>query len=124
VVDIWSLSSLLLLNDERPKLAVQAQWLKIGWRLSVKFNVEIDCTPEEARRLIGLPDVSSLHDIYLSKIATLMEQGVSPDMVETMIKNWMPMGQNGMDLLRTVMSPFSNAQNRDTATPDDKPQKS
>lgn len=90
----------------------------------MKFNVEIDCTPEEARRLIGLPDVSSLHEIYLSKIATLMEQGVSPDMVETMMKNWMPMGQNGMDLLRTVMSPFSNAQNRDTAAPDDKPQKS
>ena len=90
----------------------------------MKFNIEIDCTPEEARRLVGLPDLSPLHDIYLSKIAALMEKGVSPDMVETMMQNWMPMGQNSMDLFRTVMSPFSNPQKRDTAAQEEKPRKS
>ena len=89
----------------------------------MKFNIEIDCTPEEARRLVGLPDLAPLHDIYLSKIQSLMEQGISPDMVETMMKNWMPMGQNSIDLFRSVMSPFSNPQKRDTAAEEEKPKK-
>ena len=27
----------------------------------MKMTVEVDCTPEEARRFLGLPDVAPLH---------------------------------------------------------------
>lgn len=90
----------------------------------MKFHIEIDCTPEEARRLVGLPDLSPLHDIYLAKISALLDQGVSPDMVNEMLKNWMPMGQNGLEFFRSIMSPFSQPQKRDSAADDEKPQKS
>jgi hypothetical protein len=30
----------------------------------MKINVEIDCTPEEARRAVGLPDLTPLHDPF------------------------------------------------------------
>ena len=32
----------------------------------MKINVEVDCTPEEARRAIGLPDLTPLHDSYIA----------------------------------------------------------
>lgn len=28
----------------------------------MKVHLEIDCTPEEARRAMGLPDLSPVHD--------------------------------------------------------------
>ncbi len=31
----------------------------------MKFTVNIDCTPEEARRFFGLPDVSKVNDLIM-----------------------------------------------------------
>ncbi|MDE0880583.1 MAG: DUF6489 family protein, partial [Sphingomonas bacterium] len=28
----------------------------------MKVNVEVDCTPEEARRAMGLPDLAPIHE--------------------------------------------------------------
>ena len=74
----------------------------------MKFHVEIDCTPEEVRRLMGLPDMSSLHDSYQQQIKDLMSKGVTPDIVESLIKSWSPMGQNGFDLIRSILTPFAD----------------
>ena len=38
----------------------------------MKFNIEIDCTPQEARQLFGLPDLEPLHDVYLDRVKELM----------------------------------------------------
>jgi hypothetical protein len=42
----------------------------------MKVNVEIECSPEEARRFLGLPDVSKANDVYVDALARAM-QGVS-----------------------------------------------
>jgi hypothetical protein len=75
----------------------------------MKINVEVDCTPEEARRLFGLPDLAPLHAIYLSRVEKLMEKGITPDIVEGMIKNWVPMGEAGMGLVQSLMSQFGGS---------------
>jgi len=31
----------------------------------MKVTVDVDCTPEEARRFLGLPDLTPVHDLYL-----------------------------------------------------------
>lgn len=80
----------------------------------MKFNIEIDCTPEEVRRLVGLPDMQPVHDIFETRVKELMEKGITPDMIETMMKSWMPLGQNGFDLVRSVMAPFADRPKRDT----------
>lgn len=72
----------------------------------MKFNIEVDCTPEEARRLVGLPDLQPLHDIYLARVKELMAKGITPDMVETMVKSWVPMGESGLGMLQSLMSQF------------------
>lgn len=68
----------------------------------MKIHVEVDCTPEEARRVMGLPDLSPLHERYLAKMGDMMESGVRPEMVEAMMKNWMPMGEAGMAFWRQL----------------------
>jgi hypothetical protein len=66
----------------------------------MKFNIEVDCTPEEVRRLVGLPDLSEVHAVYLDKVKAVAEKGITPDVVEGMIRNWVPMGDAGVDLVR------------------------
>lgn len=72
----------------------------------MKFNIEVDCTPEEARRLFGLPDLEPLHDIYLSRVKELMAKGITPDMVEAMVKSWVPMGESGLNLVQSLLGQF------------------
>ena len=68
----------------------------------MKINITVDCTPVEARTFLGLPDVSPLHDIYLDRMKTLVEQGVTPDVVQEMMKGWSSMGDVGMGLAQQL----------------------
>ena len=38
----------------------------------MKLNIEIDCSPEEARALLGLPDVTKANEAYVEKVTNLM----------------------------------------------------
>lgn len=73
----------------------------------MKFNIEVDCTPEEVRRLVGLPDLTAVHDVYLDRMKSVMTTGVTPDMMETMVRNWVPMGAQGVDFVRDLIGQFA-----------------
>ncbi len=73
----------------------------------MKFNIEVDATPEEVRRLLGLPDLSDVHEVYLAKLKSVADKGLTPDIVQDMIRNWMPIGDAGMDLVKSVMGGFT-----------------
>jgi hypothetical protein len=78
----------------------------------MKVTFDIDLTPEEARTLLGLPDVSALHDIYLDRMKTLISQGVTPDMVSDLVKSWGNMGGAGMALVQGLMGQMGSAAQR------------
>jgi len=69
----------------------------------MKISVDVDCTPEEARRFLGLPDLTSVHDVYLDKIKRTIDEGmISPDTIQTMMGSWAPMGEAGLALWKQV----------------------
>ena len=68
----------------------------------MKINLEVDCTPEEARRAVGLPDLTPLHDRFLAMLMDTMDGSVRPEMIETMVKSWAPMGEAGMTMWRRL----------------------
>jgi len=68
----------------------------------MKITVDVDCTPEEARRFMGLPDLSVVHDVYIDKMKRMIEEGITPDAVDQMMRNWMPMGEAGMNMWRSM----------------------
>jgi hypothetical protein len=69
----------------------------------MKFNIEVDTTPEEVRRLMGLPDLSDVHEVYLDKMKAIADKGLTPEVVQGMIRNWVPMGDQGMDFIKNLM---------------------
>jgi len=75
----------------------------------MKVTVDVDCTPEEARRFMGLPDLSAVHEAYVDKMKKMIDDGITPDSVEAMMRNWMPMGEAGMNLWRTMFDQMSRA---------------
>ena len=69
----------------------------------MKITMDIECTPEEARRLMGLPDMGPIHDIYLDKLKETMNQGLTPETMDRMIRTWTPMGEAGMNAWRQMI---------------------
>jgi hypothetical protein len=70
---------------------------------AMNISMNIECTPEEARRLMGLPDMAPIHEIYLDKMRQTMTEGFTPDMMETMIRAWTPMGEAGMSAWKKLL---------------------
>lgn len=68
----------------------------------VKVTIDIDLTPEEARRAVGLPDLTPLHDRYVARLSEMVEGGISPEMLEGMMKSWAPMGEAGLAFWRRM----------------------
>ena len=57
----------------------------------MKVNVEIDMTPDEARRLMGLPDVAVLQKKMMDELESRMRAAMDASDPEAMMKAWMPL---------------------------------
>lgn len=66
----------------------------------MKVHVEIDCTPEEARRFLGLPDVAKANDVYIEAVSKAMKGAGSIDQLQDFAKGLAPMGQVGLKLFQ------------------------
>ncbi|WP_419903182.1 DUF6489 family protein [Kiloniella sp.] len=56
----------------------------------MKFTVDVDCTPEEARRFLGLPDVTALQEEAMAEIRQKMMEMIQTSDPEALMKSWMP----------------------------------
>jgi hypothetical protein len=56
--------------------------------MKVKFDIE--CTPEEARHFLGLPDVAPMQDAMMKEMEELMRENIRSLDPETMIKTMLP----------------------------------
>ena len=70
----------------------------------MKVTIDIDLTPEEARRAMGLPDLTPLHERYVQMLMDTMQgKAIQPEMIEGMFKSWAPMNEAGLALWRRLM---------------------
>ncbi|MFQ5783647.1 MAG: DUF6489 family protein [Alphaproteobacteria bacterium] len=58
----------------------------------MKITIDVDCTPEEARTFLGLPDVGPLNRAYVDEMRKRMGEALGNLDPETMFKAWMPQG--------------------------------
>lgn len=69
----------------------------------MKINVEIDCTPEEARAFLGLPDVTRANEAYVDALANAMKGTGSVDQLQELARQVAPMGQMGLKIFQQFM---------------------
>lgn len=75
----------------------------------MKVHIEIDCTPEEARQFMGLPDVEQANAIYVDAISKAMKGVSSADQLEQYAAQLAPMGQMGMKMFQNFMESANTA---------------
>ncbi|MGC8534409.1 MAG: DUF6489 family protein [Rhizomicrobium sp.] len=63
----------------------------------MKLNIEIDMTPEEARRVMGLPDLGPLQAVVLAEMEKRMHKALDAADPEAMVKAWMAPGLQGWE---------------------------
>ncbi|OYW47152.1 MAG: hypothetical protein B7Z33_02020 [Sphingomonadales bacterium 12-68-11] len=85
----------------------------------MKVNIEIDCSPEEARQFMGLPNVEKANAIYVDAFAKAMAGAGNVDQMQEYAKNLAPMGQMGLKMFQSFVEGARNASARaeDDASP-------
>ena len=75
----------------------------------MKVHVEIDCTPEEARTFMGLPDLSKAQAAYSEGMEQAMRGVSNPDQLQELARTMAPMGQAGLKMFQAFMEGSANA---------------
>jgi hypothetical protein len=68
----------------------------------VKITVNVECTPEEARTFLGLPDLGALH----AALQERMREAVADISPETLMRHWFALLPAGATEMQKAMEGF------------------
>jgi Family of unknown function (DUF6489) len=68
----------------------------------MKISLDIDCTPEEARKFFGLPEVEPLQKALLREVQERMTTNIKAMDAKTMIETWLPATLKGFEQLQQM----------------------
>jgi Family of unknown function (DUF6489) len=71
-----------------PVVAILRARAGIGSGADMKVNIEIDCTPLEARQFMGLPDVSPMQTAVMDKLQQQMMSNIEKVSPESLLQSW------------------------------------
>jgi hypothetical protein len=63
----------------------------------MKIRIEMDMTPDEARRMMGLPDVAAAQDKIVAQMEKQMLAALDTSDPEAMLRSWFPLGAQGFE---------------------------
>ncbi len=66
----------------------------------MKITIDIDCTPEEARGFLGLPDVAPMQDAVMAEVQQRLLDNLKAMDPEALFKTWLPAGLQGWEQLQ------------------------
>jgi hypothetical protein len=70
----------------------------------VKLTIEVDCTPEEARTFLGLPDVRALNEKLVEEMQSRLSANLSLLSPDDLLKNWASFGIGAQEQFRKLMA--------------------
>ena len=63
----------------------------------MKITVDIDCTPQEARAFLGLPNIEPMQDALIDQLQKQLASYLASTDPESMLKLWLPESMKGFD---------------------------
>ncbi|MGB0630173.1 MAG: DUF6489 family protein [Alphaproteobacteria bacterium] len=77
----------------------------------MKISFDIDCTPEEARRFLGLPDVTPVNEAFVEELTKRAGEMAQEMDAGKLTEHWMSAGVQGFgDMQRAFMEQFAKTQ--------------
>jgi hypothetical protein len=68
----------------------------------MKITMNVECTPEEAHALLGLPDVKPMQEQLLREVQERMVANVRAMEPEAMLRTWLPATLKGFEQLQEM----------------------
>jgi hypothetical protein len=62
----------------------------------MNIRLDIDCSPEEARRFLGLPDLGPVHEVFVGRLQDMVAKALTPAAADDMVRAWLSAGVQGM----------------------------
>lgn len=75
----------------------------------MKMNITVDCTPEEARAFLGLPDIRPVNETLVKAVNERIEQNMELVSPEFYLKQWYSMGGQFSDQFLQMMTAGARA---------------
>ena len=68
----------------------------------MKITMNVDCTPEEARAFLGLPDVRPIQDQLMREVQERMAANIRAMEPEAMLRTWLPATLKGFEQIEEM----------------------
>jgi hypothetical protein len=72
----------------------------------MKVNVEVTCTPEEARAFFGLPDLGPMQQRVMGEIEERLRSSLGAMSPEAVFKTWIPASMQGVEQMQQMQQAF------------------
>jgi hypothetical protein len=75
----------------------------------MKVTMNVECTPEEARQFLGLPDIAPLQEQMMADLQQRMTESMRNLDPETFMKTWMPLTmQSWAEMQKNFLAQMNN----------------
>lgn len=68
----------------------------------MKITFDIDCTPEEARAFLGLPDVQPMQQAMMAEVEERMKESIEAMGSDALFKTWLPAGMESFEQMQKM----------------------
>jgi len=68
----------------------------------MKISIDIDMTPEEARRFLGLPDLEPMQQAILQDVQERLQKNIARVDPDSLFKTWFALAPQGMEQLQKM----------------------
>ena len=75
----------------------------------MKFNIEVDCTPDEARRFLGFPDVVPMQERLLEKMEKRLAEAITSGDTSALMEQFLPFGAKGIEQWQSMWTQLATA---------------
>jgi hypothetical protein len=82
----------------------------------MKLTIEVDCTPDEARAFLGLPDVRPLNEELVGQLRERLTANLASLSADELLKNWLTLGTGAQEQFRRFMGAMSDIAKRPGTT--------
>lgn len=72
----------------------------------MKVTIEIDCTPDEMRQSLGLPDVKPMQAAVMAKMEERMAEAADRFSPDTLLRSWMSLVPQTPEQLKDLVGRF------------------
>lgn len=72
----------------------------------MQINVTVDCTPEEAREMLGLPNVKKIQDEWLEKVSANISENAENFAPDKILNSWISGASPNVEMITGLLNSF------------------